>query len=250
MSLLKDSPSSSPFARLRFYTTSPYPCAYLPERAARSQVAVPGHLIDAGVYGELVRAGFRRSGLLTYRPSCGACQACVPVRLPVERFAPNRAQRRAVALHAGLEARELPLAFFEEHYALYRRYQIRRHAGGGMDEDSREQYARFLLQSHVDSRLIEFREGDALRMVSVVDVLADGLSAVYTFFDPDVAGASFGTWCILWQAAQCRALGLPHLYLGYWIGATRKMAYKASFRPVEGRIQGVWRELTAAELAR
>ena len=134
----------------------------------------------------------------------------------------------------------LDLKYSPEHYALYLRYQSRRHSGGGMDHDSREQYRHFLLQSNVDSKLIEFRENGALRMVSIVDELQDGLSSVYTFFDPDIEGASFGTYNILWQVELCRRLDLPYLYLGYWIAQSRKMAYKIQFRPMQGLIDGRW----------
>jgi arginine-tRNA-protein transferase len=235
--------SALPFSLLQFYATSPYPCSYLPGRDARSQVATPTHLIDAEVYSALVRRGFRRSGAFTYRPHCLNCKACIPVRLPVAELQYSRAQRRAIRNHAELTVRQRPLAFFAEHYALYSRYQNARHAGGGMDEDGHEQYAHFLLQSNVDTRLIEFSEGDTVRMVSIIDVLEDGLSSVYTFYDPDVPGASFGTYNILWQARQCSTLELPYLYLGYWIADSRKMAYKSRFSPIEGLIDGHWQTL-------
>lgn len=236
-------PTEPPFQRIQFYLTAHYDCSYLPGRRARSQVATPTHLIDAEAYSALIRAGFRRSGQFTYRPHCEQCHACVPVRVDVAGFVPNRTQRRVLKRNRGLEARFLPLDFREEHYQLYRSYLGSRHAGGGMDRDGPDQYTQFLLSSNVDSVLVEFRDGEQLVMVAVVDQVEDGLSAVYTFFDPARDRDSLGVYGVLWQIELAKRLELPYLYLGYWIAESRKMAYKQQYAPLQGLVDGQWRTL-------
>ena len=238
-------PDDSIFRKLQFYTTASYPCSYLPGRAARSQVAAPAHLVDDASYSRLIEQGFRRSGLFTYRPDCEHCMACIPIRIDVQRFKRHRTHRKVwnrLSGPDGLRAHLSPLLWDASHFALYQRYQHARHPGSGMDEDDQAQYTQFLLTSRVHSNMAEFRDAqDVLRMVAIMDQIDTGLSAVYTFYDPDWHG-SLGTYGILWQIEACRRLGLPWLYLGYWIEESRKMTYKAQFRPHQILRGGVWIE--------
>ncbi|HEY9278467.1 MAG TPA: arginyltransferase [Eoetvoesiella sp.] len=239
-------PAEPDFKTLQFYSTAAYPCSYIAGREARSQVAAPSHFINTETYSKLVGQGFRRSGLFTYRPHCDSCQACLPIRINADQFQPNRTQRKVWHRHQDLQTRHVPLHFEREHFELYQLYVTSRHPGAGMDDDTQAQYTQFLLTSRVDSSLIEFRDpGGQLQMVALVDVLETGLSAVYTFFDPRTEG-SLGTYGVLWQIAQCRAMKLPWLYLGYWIRESRKMNYKMRFKPHEILLDGAWTDPSAS----
>lgn len=235
-------PSESIFRKLQLYTTASYPCSYLPDRMARSQVAAPAHLVDEASYSRLIEQGFRRSGLFTYRPDCEQCQACIPIRIDARRFMRHRTHRKIWNRLHDMPVSISALHWDPDHFELYQRYQHARHPGAGMDQDDQAQYTQFLLTSRVQSSMAEFRDTDGtLRMVAIMDQTDTGISAVYTFYDPDWHG-SLGTYGILWQIEYCLSLGLPWLYLGYWIHESRKMTYKSQFRPHQILRGGVWIE--------
>ncbi|MBK1716766.1 arginyltransferase [Thiocystis violacea] len=221
---------------LALYLTAEHSCSYLEGLRARTLFVDPSARIDNSTYQILVDQGFRRSGAHIYRPACRGCERCTPVRLPVESFQPNRSQRRNWKLNApDIHLSDAPAAFNEEQFALYRRYLAHRHADGSMADDaSEESYRRFLVDPWGGAtRFIELWLGNRLVGVAVTDVLEQGLSAVYTFFDPEIAERAPGTFAVLAQIETTRRLGLAYLYLGYWIGDCRKMAYKDGFRPIE-----------------
>lgn len=228
-------------AKLTLFATPAHTCTYLPGNDATTLFVDPEFPKDAGIYTLLSRNGFRRSGEHVYRPNCNDCSACVPVRVPVERFEPRRSQRRTLRANRDLRVVAREANFCEEHFLLYDRYLGARHANAGMDNPTRKQYREFLLSSWADTVLHEFRLGGHLVAVAVADRLSDGLSAVYTFYDPDYSRRGIGTYCILWQIDETRRLGLAWLYLGYWIADSPKMLYKREFLPQERFIDGRWR---------
>ncbi|KXV68402.1 arginyl-tRNA-protein transferase [Acetobacter malorum] len=227
-----------------FYTTAPQPCPYLPgqmERKVIADLAVPN--ADA-LHNCLSRAGFRRSHTLAYAPVCATCSACTPIRIPVQRFEPDRTQRRTLRHNADLHAKRLPPITTPEQYALFRRYQTARHTDGDMATMTGEDYRSMVEDTPVETMLFEFRtDAGELMIVSLIDRLEDGLSAVYSFYNPDLPRRSLGSLAVLFLIEETARLGLPYLYLGYWIQKSRKMSYKSRFQPAEILTHGVWHTL-------
>ena len=228
-------------ARPRFFATPGHPCSYFADREARTLFLDPAGPASPALYTQLSRAGFRRSGAQVYRPECAPrCRACIPVRVPVARFRPRRIHRRVRAANRDLTLRVLPARFEPAHFALYRRYLSARHAGGGMDDPSPEEYRDFLLGPWCDTAFFEHSLEGAVLAVSVIDRLADALSCVYTFFDPAHGRRSLGTYAILGAIDAARRDSLEWLYLGYYIADSPKMRYKGDFLPQERFIGGRW----------
>ncbi len=225
-----------------FYGTAPEPCPYLPGRAERKTVTELGGSKPDALLDALSRAGFRRSHGIAYRPACPDCRACVPVRVAVNGFAPRRSQRRIWARNADLQARERPPQATLEQYRLFKPYQLVRHGDGEMARMTFSDYRAMVEETPVDTRIVEFRDPERrLVAVALTDWLSDGLSGVYKYFAVERARSSPGAYMVLWHIARARALGLPYVYLGYWIAASPKMAYKTRFQPIEALVGERWR---------
>lgn len=227
-----------------FYVLAETPCPYLPDRRERKLITELPHQGAGQLYGTLSRAGFRRSHRFAYRPACSGCTACVPIRVVASKFVARRTLKRIWQTNAGLLANARPALATEEQYALFGRYIVSRHGDGDMAAMAFDDYRGMIEDGPLDTRLIEFREADG-RLVAacLADWLGDGPSAVYSFFEPDLADRGLGNFMVLWLIEAARQASRPYVYLGYWIGQSRKMAYKARFRPVEGLGPNGWEPL-------
>lgn len=226
---------------IRVRVSAPHPCSYFPDREATTVFLDDENGPGPDVYTALVANGFRRSGNIVYRPACRGCGDCIATRVPVRPFLPNRSQRRAWNANLDLAAEKEPAAFREEDYLLFSRYLDRRHPEeGGMAGSSPGQYMGFLSSGWSRTWFCRFREETRLVALAVVDELTHGLSAVYTFFDPDRPKRSLGVFTILWTIEQARRQNLDWVYLGFWIEDCRKMSYKQAYLPQEQFRQGTW----------
>lgn len=225
-----------------FFATPPTPCPYLPGRLERKVVTLLAGDDPDGLHNALSQAGFRRSQDLAYRPACENCNACVPVRVPVDSFVPDHSHRRIWRRNEGVITRRLPAYATREHYQVFRRYVTARHDGGGMADMEFADYRAMVEDSPVRSGLTEFREPDGrLLGVCLIDEMSDGVSLVYSYFDPQFERRSPGSFIILWHIQHAAEIGHPFVYLGYWIAQSRKMAYKSRFQPLEALTPEGWR---------
>ena len=225
---------------ISFYATPPHECSYLSDRMATTVFADPRAQMDMHIYSALIQYGYRRSGSHVYAPHCEGCNSCRSMRLEINDFHANRSQRRNWKQNQSLTTHIQTDKFQQEHYDLYEKYISHRHAGGGMDDPQPGSYMEFLSADWCQTQFVEFREEAKLLAVAVVDQMDNGLSAVYTFFDPEYASRGLGTYAVLWQIEEARRRELPYLYLGYWIEESPKMAYKAHFQPHQIFSAGHW----------
>lgn len=222
------------------FLNSEHPCGYLDEQKAQSVFVHPRFDISTNIYGELIQQGFRRSGEHVYAPQCLKCSQCISVRLPVNIFKANRSQKRCLQNNTDTQVTIKPAVFEKKHYDLYCRYQAIRHSEGTMVNASPAEYIRFLSSSWCNTVFAEFSIQGILAGVAIIDQLPNALSAVYTFFDPQFARYSLGTYAVLWQISQAQLHQREFVYLGFWIKNCRKMVYKSNYHPLQHWVNGQW----------
>ena len=230
----------SNLSSIKLFATHPHPCSYLPDEESTTVFVDPATKIDLPLYTELSHYGFRRSGNHLYRPQCADCQACIPIRIPVAEFKPNRKQSRCLKKNNDLSTSKIASIDNDECYTLYEKYIEQRHNDGDMHPPSRNQFTEFLSNQWNATQYYGFRKDDKLLAVAVCDQLENGLSAIYTFFDPDESKRSLGMYCILQEIQWAQKLKLPWLYLGYWIKTCKKMNYKNEFKPYQLMLNNHW----------
>ena len=236
--------SQSSQGRLSFFATPPQNCNYLSGRKATTVFLDPERAKDIALYSLLLRHGFRRSGAHLYRPNCEYCSACVPVRIVVDQFRPRRSQRRIWLANQDLVVSPGASVYSEERFTLYHRYLAARHAGGSMENPTHQQFTEFLTSDWADTVFFDFRLDGQLVAVAACDRLEDGLSAVYSFFEPTMGKRGLGVYAVLWEIEQARQLDLEWLYLGYWIKDCDKMRYKQEYCPQQRYINNEWVEFS------
>ncbi len=229
---------------LQLYLTTESSCSYFDERMSRNLVPDPKLSLTMPIYNQLIEHGFRRSGSHCYRPHCESCQACIACRLAVNAFTSNRSQRRCLKSNEDLEISSVKAGFSDEYFELYCRYLDSRHTDGSMTNPSEADFTQFLFCSWSDTQFLEFRLGKQLVAVAVIDIMSNGLSAVYSFFEPEMKHRSLGTYCILKQIDYAKKRQLDYIYLGYWIEKHNKMHYKSNFKPLQIYIEEQWQAHT------
>lgn len=227
-------------SQIVLFQSPPEPCSYLDKHVSRNVYADPFRTPTMDTYDLLIQKGFRRSGQHIYRPHCDACKKCVSIRIPVEEFKPKRSQRRAKDKNRDLSTHICDAHYSEEYFLLYEKYLNNRHKNLGMDQPTDVDFKRFLISDWCNSFFYELRLDGELLCVAVTDKMSTGLSAVYTFFDPNFPKRSLGTAAIMMQIEQARKVKVPFLYLGYWISGSEKMTYKSGFNPQERYISDQW----------
>ncbi|MCK5121708.1 MAG: arginyltransferase, partial [Methylococcales bacterium] len=226
------------------FLTEQQPCNYLNKKNSQSAFVHPSFQLNTTIYSQLIEQGFRRSGNEVYTPHCPDCSECIPSRISAEQFIPSKNQRRCIKKNLQTSVTIKPAKFEQAHYDMYMRYQKQRHQEGGMADSSPDDYISFLASDWCNTLFVEFSINGELAAIAIVDLLDNALSAVYTFFEPELSSYSLGTYAVLWQIEHAKEMNLEYVYIGFWIKNCQKMSYKTQYQPIQGFINNEWQIIT------